>query len=74
MNLVRFLNAAGILLSLFGGITMLSNATRGKIDYFWKDPDTTWGDVYSLNKTARNNAIIVIVGGILQLIAALLDS
>ena len=70
MNLIRVLNALGIMITLVGAGKMYSEAMA--------DQEATINDICNMvkttNKQARFNARIVIVGAGLQLLAALLDS
>ena len=70
MNLIRVLNVLGITITLIGAGKMYSDAMP--------DRDATFADLSNIikiiNKQSRFNAQIVILGAVLQLVAALLDS
>ena len=69
MDVIRALNALGIAITLIGAGKMYSEARR--------DHEATNADLDNITKiingSARFNARIVIIGAVLQLIAALLD-
>jgi hypothetical protein len=63
LNLAKILNVIGVTISLFAAIKITKDALR----------PTTWGDIKDLNKNSQNNATIVAIGTMLQLVASLLD-
>jgi hypothetical protein len=65
VNLIRLLNATGIICTVVGAVVMLWNA---------RNPETTVLDICNLNKYTRQAAGLVLFGAILQMIAVFLDS
>ena len=69
MDVIRALNALGIAITLIGASKMYSDA---RLDHEATNADLD-NIIKIINGSARFNARIVIIGAVLQLIAALLD-
>ena len=77
MNLIRAVNAIGIMITLIGASRMYLEASQmyAKAVADQEAPIDELGNIFKIiNKQALSNARIVIVGAGLQLLAALLDS